>query len=147
MKKFLPLLLAAAVGLSSVSFAQDDAKKEKKGKKAGAAQSASSDTAPKTVIHVVTVVWKEGTTEEQIKAAVDGVKALPKSFPGITRVWTRPIKLQNQRGAEKKLSHAFVMEFASEQALKDYANSPAQLAWYEVYNPIREVSTTHDITN
>jgi len=147
MKKFLPLLLAAAVGLSSVGFAQDDAKKEKKGKKAGAAQSASSDTAPKTVIHVVTVTWKDGVTEEQIKAAIDGVKALPKNYPGITRVWTRPIKLQNQRGAEKQLSHAFVMEFASEQALKDYSNSPAQLEWYKSYEPVRDRSTTHDITN
>lgn len=147
MKK-LPLLLAALIGLTAVTgFAQDEAKKEKKAKKASAAQNGSSDTAPKSVIHIVTVVWKDGTTEEQIKAAVDGVKALPKNFPGITRVWTRPIKLQNQRGAEKQLSHAFVMEFASEQALKDYANSPAQIEWYKAYEPIRERSTTHDITN
>jgi hypothetical protein len=39
------------------------------------------------------------------------------------------------------------MEFASEQALKDYAGSAAQKKWYEVYLPIREASTTFDITN
>ena len=39
------------------------------------------------------------------------------------------------------------MEFASEDALKKYAESPAQKEWYKVYLPIREESTTHDITN
>ena len=81
------------------------------------------------------------------QAALDGVKALPKSYPGITRVWTRSIKVQNPPGTEKKRTHVFVMEFASEQALKDYHQSPAQLEWYKVYEPIRGQSTTHDITN
>ncbi len=100
-----------------------------------------AETAPKTVIHVVTVKWKEGTTPEQIQAALDGVKALPQSFKGITRVWTRSIKVQG--GA----ANAFVMEFSSEQALKDYSGSDAQKAWYKTYIPIRERSTTFDITN
>ena len=39
------------------------------------------------------------------------------------------------------------MEFASEQALKEYAGSPAQMEWYKVYESIRESSTTFDITN
>ena len=34
-----------------------------------------------------------------------------------------------------------------EQALKDYHESPAQQKWYEAYTPIRERSTTFDITN
>ena len=39
------------------------------------------------------------------------------------------------------------MEFASEQALADYADSPAQQAWYKLYEGIRQQSTTYDITN
>ena len=39
--------------------------------------SAQTSTAPKSVIHVVTVSWKAGTTPEQIKAALDGAQALP----------------------------------------------------------------------
>lgn len=144
-KSLLPVLLLAglaAVG-PAVGLAQDEAKK-----KAKKAAPAASETMPKSVIHVVTVRWKDGTTEEQIKAALDGVKALPKTFPGITRVWTRSIKVQNPSEVkEKKRTHAFVMEFASEQALKDYHNSPAQLEWYKTYEPIRDQSTTHDITN
>lgn len=105
------------------------------------AASVSAQTAPKTVIHVVTVKWKAGTTPEQIQAALAGVQALPASFKGITRVWTRSIKVQG--GA----ANAFVMEFASEDALKQYSGSDAQKAWYKVYTPIRESSTTFDITN
>lgn len=144
MKKILPLLLGLALLAVPALNAQDEAKKDKKAAKKA---SAASDVMPKSVIHVVTVAWKDGTTEDQIKAALEGVKALPKNFPGITRVWTRQIKIQNPRGTEKPRTHVFVMEFASEQALKDYHNSPAQLEWYKVYEDIRDQSTTHDITN
>lgn len=143
MKKLLLSLLALGVlSLGSIpAFAQAE-QKEKKRKKAAAAESSGGGaTAPKTVIHVVTVAFKEGTTPEQIKAALDGVQKLPAAFPGITRVWTKSIKVQGNR------THAFVMEFASEQALKDYAGSDAQKEWYKVYEGIREASTTFDITN
>lgn len=102
---------------------------------------AASDTAPKSVIHVVTVSWKDGTTPEQIQAALDGVKALPASFKGITRVWTKTLKAQGGK------ANAIVMEFADEDALKKYSGSDAQKEWYKVYTNIRESSTTFDITN
>jgi len=107
----------------------------------------ASDTMPKSVIHVVTVAWKEDATPAQIQAALDGVKALPAAFPGITRVWVRSFKVQNAPGTTVPRTHAFVMEFKDEQALKDYAGSDAQKAWYQLYTPIRRQSTTHDITN
>ena len=83
----------------------------------------AAQTEPKTVIHVVTVSWKAEATPAQIKAALDGVKALPKAYKGITRVWTKSIKVQGGK------ANAFVMEFVNEQALKDYADSPAQKEW------------------
>lgn len=129
MKKLLTLLLAAALLTL------------------GAVTASASDTTPKSVIHVVTVKFKDSATPEQIQAALDGVKALPAAYPGITRVWVKSIKVQNAPGTEKKRTHAFVMEFADEAALKAYTDSPAQLEWYKLYVPIREQSTTHDITN
>ncbi|MGH7959024.1 MAG: hypothetical protein ACREH8_18740, partial [Opitutaceae bacterium] len=90
MKKLLLSLLSAGIlslGVTS-AFAQAE---PKKGKKKGAAMSEGTETAPKTVIHVVTVGWKEGTTPEQIKAALDGVQKLPSQFPGIKRVWTKTV--------------------------------------------------------
>jgi len=126
MKNFVTSLVAAfilAIGATSLS-AQN-----------------TTPTSPKSVIHVVTVSWKEGTTPAQIQAALDGVKALPAAYKGITRVWIKSIKVQGGK------ANAFVMEFADEAALKAYADSPAQKEWYKTYIPIREESTTFDITN
>lgn len=129
MKKILlPLLVSALLSLGLVS-------------------ASAGETAPKSVIHVVTVAWKEGTTPEQIQAALDGAKALPAAFKGITRVWTKAIKVQNPPGTTVNRTHIIVMEFADEQALKDYSDSDAQKQWYKLYLPIRAQSTTHDITN
>lgn len=143
MKKLLLLLSAVgalALGVATVSAQTEN--KEKKGKKKDApAAMAATESAPKSVIHVVTVNFKAGTTPEQIQAAIDGVHKLPSQYKGITRVWTRAIKNQTDK------SHIFVMEFASEQALKDYADSPAQKEWYKTYEGIRDRSTTFDVTN
>jgi hypothetical protein len=94
-----------------------------------------------SVIHVVTVSWKEDASEADIQKALDGVHMLAKAYDGITRVWTKTLKAQGKR------SHAFVMEFKDEQALKDYAGSQEQKNWYQVYQPVRAGSTTFDITN
>jgi|SRR5580658_1720523 antibiotic biosynthesis monooxygenase (ABM) superfamily enzyme len=103
----------------------------------------AADAQPKTVIHVISIQWKKDATPAQIEKAIKGAEALPAEYPGITRVWTKPIKKQLPDG----YSHVIVMEFASEDALKKYADSPAQKKWYEVYMPIREESRTSDITN
>lgn len=93
---------------------------------------------PSSVIHVVTLDWKEDATPEQIKAALDGVKNM--HYAGLKRVWLRSIKSQTKQAA-------FVMEFESEKALADYAGSDAQKEWYKLYLPIRKASVTSDITN
>lgn len=93
------------------------------------------------MIHVVTVKWKAGTTPAQIDAALAGVRDLPAKYPGIVHVWTKSIKVQGGK------ANAFVMEFTDATALKAYAESPAQKEWYKSYLPIREESTTFDITN
>ena len=96
---------------------------------------------PKSVIHVITVQWKANATPEQIQKAITAAENI--NFPGIKNVWTRPIKMQLPEGYK----HIIVMEFESEDALKKYADSPAQKQWYEAYLPVREESRTHDITN
>lgn len=95
---------------------------------------------PKSVLHIVTVKWKEDSTAEQRQKAIDGVKTLASKYPGITNVWLKPLKVQGTDAV-------FVMEFKDEAALKAYVDTPAQKAWYDLYLPIRERSQTHDITN
>src|SRR5262249_31097936 len=103
----------------------------------------AADTKPKTVIHVVTIKWQAKATPAQIDQAIKGAEALPSQYPGITGVWTKPIRKQLPEGYD----HVIVMEFASEDALKKYTDSAAQKKWYEVYMPVREESFTSDITN
>ncbi|HMV49037.1 MAG TPA: Dabb family protein [Blastocatellia bacterium] len=95
---------------------------------------------PKSVLHIVTVKWKEGTTAEQRQKAIDGVKTLASKYPGITNVWLKPLKVQGTDAV-------FVMEFKDEAALKAYVDTAAQKEWYDVYIPVRGQSQTHDITN
>ena len=108
---------------------------------AGAALLFGAPAKPKTVVHVITVQWKANATPAQIDKAIKAVETM--DYPGLKNVWTRAIKMQLPEGYKS----VFVMEFASEQALKEYADSPAQKKWYEVYMPIREESRTSDITN
>jgi hypothetical protein len=99
--------------------------------------------APSTVIHIINVKWKEDATPEQIQAVIDAARQLPAKYPGIKRIWTKDIKYQGQEGYKQ----AIVMEFESQDALKKYEDSPAQLAWYKIYLPVRDESRTHDVTN
>ena len=103
----------------------------------------AADTAPKTVIHVITIQWKADAKPAAIDKAIKGAEALPAQYPGILHVWTKPIKKQLPDG----YSHVIVMEFASEEALAKYADSPVQKRWYEAYMAVREESKTSDITN
>lgn len=101
----------------------------------------AADSAPKTVIHFVTVSWKKEAKPEQIKAALEGAQKLPASYPGITHVWTKTLKAQGEN------KNVIAMEFSSEQAFKEYTDSAAQKEWYKAYIPVREHSTTFDVTN
>jgi antibiotic biosynthesis monooxygenase (ABM) superfamily enzyme len=123
MKRFLLLILTAATLIAAPAFA--------------------ADATPKTVIHVITVKWKADATPAQIGKVLAAVATMPSQFPGITRVWTKPVKKQVPEG----FNHLIVMEFANEDALKQYVDSPAQKKFYELYMPIREESRTSDITN
>ena len=107
----------------------------------GAGAATAAPNKPKSVIHVVTIQWKPDATPEQIQKAIRAAENI--NYPGLKNVWTRPIKMQLPEGYK----HIIVMEFESEEALKKYADSPAQKQWYEAYMAVRGESRTHDITN
>ena len=108
----------------------------------GLAVGANRYSKPKTILHVVTIQWKDDATAEQKQAAIDGVEKMAAEIPGITRVWTKPLKVQGEG-----FSGAFVMEFADQAAFDHYAATAAHKAWEKVYLPVRAESRTHDITN
>src|SRR5262249_32292434 len=80
--KKLAILTAAAAALVLVALA------------------ANKYSAPHSIVHVVTILWKEDSTPEQRQAALDGVKKMAGEIPGIKNVWIKATKVQG-RGPAK----------------------------------------------
>ena len=97
---------------------------------------------PKTLLHVVTIQWNEGTTDAQKQAVYDGIRKMAGDVPGIRSIWTKPIKVQPEG-----YDGAFAIEFDSKDALDAYAKHPAHAEWMKLYSPAHKSSNTHDITN
>jgi len=97
---------------------------------------------PKSLLHVVTIQWKEGATPDQKQKALAAVDTMAGKIPGITNVWTKGIKVQGEG-----FSDAFVLEFKDKAAFDAYADNPAHKEFEEVYLPVRGRSATHNITN
>jgi hypothetical protein len=110
---------------------------------------------PKSVLHVVTLLYKDGTTDEQKKEVLDGIERMAAEIPGIRNVWLKGTSVQGnypykQADGSIKLrpvTDAFVIEFENEAAFQSYADHPAHRAWEKVYMNVRERSITTDVTN
>ncbi len=100
---------------------------------------------PKSVVHVITFAWAEGTTPAKKAEVMAATEKMARETPGITRLWTKGIKVQGPK--PEYANNAIVMEFESMDAFNKYAGSPAHKAWYGVWIPARAESRTHDITN
>jgi hypothetical protein len=122
---------------------------------AGLGVAANKFGKPKSVIHVVTLYYKDGTTDEQKKAVLDGIEKMAAAIPGVRNVWLKPLRVQGNVQEKqpdgtiknRTMTDAFVMEFESEEALKVYADHPAHKEWEKIYVPVRGQSRTSDITN
>jgi hypothetical protein len=107
---------------------------------AGLLVGAKSKT-PSTVLHVITVKWKDGATDAQKQAAIDATRKMADAIPGITNVWLKTLKVQGEANA------VIAMEFKDKAAFDAYAENAAHKKWEEVYLPVRGQSTTFDATN
>jgi Stress responsive A/B Barrel Domain len=111
---------------------------------------------PKSVLHIVTLYFKDNVTAEQKKAVYDGIEKMAAEVPGIKNIWLKTLKVQgryedrNPDGSLKKAypyTDAFVIEFESQEAFDKYADHPAHKAWEALYVPLRGRSTTSDVSN
>src|SRR6266567_1463676 len=73
---------------------------------AGVLFGANKFNQPKTLVHVVTIQWNDGTTDAQKQAVYDGVRKMAGEMPGVRNVRTKPLKVQGEGDGD-----AFVMEF------------------------------------
>lgn len=122
---------------------------------AGLAWAANEFGKPKTVIHVVTLYYKDGTTEDDKKMIRTATEKMASEIPGIKNLWLKTLKVQGEvqekqadgKIVPRRMTDAFVMEFESEAALKAYADHPAHKTWEQIYVTHRGQSRTSDITN
>ena len=98
--------------------------------------------APKTIVHVSIIQWKEGVSPAQKKQALDGVKEMAAKIPGIKNVWTKALRVQPEGYHD-----AFVIEFENQAAADRYAKDPVHDKWTEAFLKIREASVSPQITN
>ena len=99
-------------------------------------------SAPKTIIHVSVIQWKEGVSAADKKQVLDGVKEMAAKIPGIKNVWTKAVRVQPQGYHD-----AFVIEFENQAAADRYAKDPVHDKWTEAFLKIREASVSPQITN
>ena len=97
---------------------------------------------PTSVIHHVTLKWKEGTTDADKQKALDGLKEIVSTTEGAKNIWMKSLKIQ-----PREYSQTFVIEFESEAALKAYAEHPKKKEWDDFYYSIRETSLNSVTTN
>lgn len=113
---------------------------------AGALLAANKFGKPASVVHVVTLYWKDGTTDAQKQAVWDATTKMAGEVKGLKNVWLKSVKVQGKIG-DHDAENAFVMEFVDAKAFEAYANDPAHKAWEKVYLAVRGESRTFDITN
>ena len=97
---------------------------------------------PSTVIHHVTLKWKEGVSDADKQKAMDGIKGILAEIPGALNLWVKTIKVQ-----PKEYSQTFVIEFENEAALKAYGEHPKKKEWDDFYYNIRETSLNSVTSN
>jgi hypothetical protein len=110
---------------------------------------------PKSVLHIVTLYYKDGTTGEQKKAVLDATEKMAGEVPGLKNLWLKALKVQGAYAdkqadgtvVSRPFTDAIVMEFEDEAAFKGYENHPAHRAWEKVYGEVRGRSSTHDVSN
>ena len=108
----------------------------------GLSIAAAAAELPKSVLHIITLKYKDGATAADKTTVVEATRKMAAAYPGITRLWFKTLKVQVEG-----MTDLIVMEFKDEKAFADYGSHPAHKAWEAVYLPLRGSSNTQDATN
>ncbi len=126
-------LAAAAIFLAGAAFGS---------RQTARAAALNKFGAPKTIIHLSLIKWKEGVPDEEKQKALDGVKEMAAQIPGIKNVWIKATRMQ-----PRDFNAAFVIEFENREAADRYAESPVHEAWTKKFLAIREASISPQVSN
>jgi hypothetical protein len=97
---------------------------------------------PKTVLHVVAYKFRDATSQNDQEQAIAGIKDMAAKIPGIRNIW-----LKTERTQLSNFSGVYAIEFASQEAAADYAESPIHEAWRKKWEQLRESSLSFQISN
>lgn len=109
---------------------------------AGYAAGANRYGMPKTVLHVVIIQWKPGSSLADRQKVIEGVRRMAADIPGIRNIWIKPVRM-----ASLKWNAAFVIEFANQAAADRYANASAHKAWAQLEESVRADSLNVQVSN
>ncbi len=90
---------------------------------------------PKTIIHHVTLKWKQDVPDTEKLKVFEDLKAILADIPGVKGLWTKTRRIQ-----PSDFSQTFVIEFADRDSYDAYAKHPKKKAWDKHYYGIREQS-------
>ena len=97
---------------------------------------------PKTVIHVVAYKFRDATSQNDQEQAIAGIKDMAGKIPGIRNIW-----LKTERTQISTFSGVYAIEFTSQEAAADYAESPVHETWRKKWEQLRESSLSFQISN
>ena len=97
---------------------------------------------PKTILHVVIIQWKPGTSAADRQKVIDGVREMAVRIAGIRNIWIKPVRIGSLRW-----NTAFAIEFENQAAANRYANDPNHAAWDKLEEATRADSLNVQISN
>ncbi len=97
---------------------------------------------PKTLLHVVSLKWKDGVSDADKQKALAGIRNMAGTVPGVRNVWLKSTRVQ-----PRDYDAAFAIEFENRAAAEAYAESPIHEEWSKFYLSIRQESRSLQITN
>ena len=97
---------------------------------------------PHTVIHFVVYKWKNTTSQDDKDKALAGLKTLAAQIPGVKNIW-----LKTLRNQIRDFDGVYAIEFTSQEAAADYAESPKHETWRKRWEELRENSLSFQVSN
>jgi cell division protein FtsX len=97
---------------------------------------------PHTVIHFVIYKWKNTTSQDDKDKALAGLKTLAAQIPGVKNIW-----LKTLRNQIRDFDGVYAIEFASQEAAADYAESPKHETWRKRWEELRDNSLSFQVSN